>query len=271
MTSCIAAIQMTSHHNIQENLKQAATFIKQATDYGAHIVVLPEMFAIMGLDQMDKVNCKEKLGSGIIQDFLRNQAIENNIWIVGGTIPIEVPEAQEKVHAACLLYDNYGKVVARYDKIHLFDVAISSTQEHYFESKSTYPGRDVVVADTPFGKIGLAVCYDIRFPELFRAMHAKGVEIIALPSAFTFTTGIAHWDILVRARAIENQVYMVAAAQTGVHNNKRKTFGHSMIVDPWGNVNSSLQLEEGCIVSEINLEFLHKIRSEFPALAHRKI
>src|SRR6185312_6517980 len=171
--------------------------------------VLPEMFAIMGVDQVDKVKVRETFGHGVIQDFLSQQAAKHHIWLVGGTIPIAIPNSPEKVHATCLVFDEQGKVAARYDKIHLFDVNIQATREAYHESKTTSPGQEIVVVPTPFGRLGLAVCYDVRFPEFFRAMSREQVELVVLPSAFTYTTGAAHWETLVRARAIENQIYLI--------------------------------------------------------------
>lgn len=265
----VAAIQMTSDSDVKKNLENAGKLIAEAADKGAQLVVLPEMFAVMGIDQLDKVKIREPLGQGPIQDFLSQQAAKYNVWLVGGTIPIAAEKSLEKVNASCLLYDDQGKLVAHYDKIHLFDVSLSATRESYHESKTTMPGDKVVVVPTPFGKLGLAVCYDIRFPELFRTMHDHGVEIIILPAAFTHTTGSAHWDILVRARAIENQVYMIAAAQTGMHENGRRTFGHSMIVDPWGVVKATLDEELGVVMAEVDLAYLQKMRGEFPVLMHR--
>lgn len=271
MSYKMAAIQMTSGHHVAENLASAARLVQQAADQGAQLVVLPEMFAIMGLDQMDKVKYREVYGYGQIQDFLKEAAIKHRIWIVGGTTPIAIPGNENKVSAACLIFNDQGECAGRYDKIHLFDVSLCSKQEVYSESKTTEPGQQVVVIPTPFGRLGVAVCYDVRFPELFRVMHQYDVEIIALPSAFTFTTGLVHWDILVRARAIENQVYIIAAAQTGVHSNTRKTYGHSMVVDSWGRVLGSLDDEVGVVISEIDMAHLRAIREDFPALSHRKL
>lgn len=266
----VAAIQMTSGPDVQKNLNQAKELIAMAAGQGAKLIVLPEMFAVMGVDQMDKVKTRETFGDGPIQNFISEQAAKHRSWIIGGTLPIVVDDSNDKVNATCLLFNDEGKVVARYDKIHLFDVTMSATRESYHESKTTKAGNQIVVAQTPFGKIGLGVCYDIRFPELFRSMHDQGVEIVALPAAFTFTTGSAHWDILVRSRAVENQVYFIAAAQTGIHENGRKTFGHSMIVDPWGQVKASLPDTQGVVVSDIDLDYLKKIRGEFPVLSHRR-
>lgn len=267
----VAAIQMTSGHDVKANLLSAEGYIQQAVDKGAQLIVLPEMFALMGLDQMDKVKTREKFGAGQIQDFLSQQARKHHIWLVGGTIPIEVSEKHHKVHASCLVYDDEGKVVGRYDKIHMFDVKLRTTQETYQESGAIEAGENIVVIQSPFGKLGLAVCYDVRFPELFRIMHDQGVEVVILPAAFIFETGAVHWDILVRARAIENQVYMIAAGQTGFHTSGRKTYGHSMVVDPWGEVKSTLAAEPGVVIADIDIDYLKELRNTFPVLMHRRV
>jgi predicted amidohydrolase len=271
MRNRIACVQMTSTHDVQENLDVAKKLLEEAVTAEARMVVLPEMFAIMGMDQIDKVKHRETEGQGPIQDFLRTEALRHGIWLVGGTIPIATRHDTGKARAATLVIDDQGKVVARYDKVHLFDVQLRSSQEAYAESETTEPGDKVVVVPTPFGRLGLAVCYDVRFPELFRRMHAEDVEIIALPTAFTFTTGAAHWDVLVKARAIENLAYVVAACQTGTHPNGRKTYGHSMIVNPWGDTKASLPQGVGVIVADINLDYVHQVRQDFPVLAHRKL
>jgi nitrilase len=262
---------MTSTQDIAENLAMAATLIEEAVAAEARLVILPEMFAIMGMDQAEKAKHHETPGHGPIQDFLHEQAVRHDIWLVGGTLPLATEHHTEKVRAACLVLDNKGNTVARYDKVHLFDVHLRSSQEAYQESKTIEPGDKVVVVPTPFGRLGLAVCYDVRFPELFRRMHAQDVEIIALPTAFTFTTGAAHWDVLVRARAIENLVYVAAACQTGTHPNGRKTYGHSMIVNPWGDTKASLAAGMGVIVADVNLDYVRQVRQDFPVLAHRKL
>ncbi len=267
----IACIQMTSTQDVTENLNMAKDFLARAAAEGANMAVLPEMFAIMEMQQGDKLKCSEVMGHGPIQDFLQNQASQHKMWIVGGTIPIAIPADKNRVRAACLVFNDKGEQVARYDKVHLFDAHLRASQENYAESKSIEPGDKVVVVQTPFGRLGLAVCYDLRFPELFRRMHAQDVEIIAVPTAFTYTTGAAHWDVLVKARAIENLAYVVAACQTGIHPNGRKTFGHSMIVNPWGDVKASLAQDTGVIVAEIHLDYLHQLRQDFPVLLHRKL
>ena len=268
--SRVAAIQMASGPNVNANLLEAARLIKKAVEAGAKLVVLPENFAIMGMNEADKVDIREEDGKGPIQEFLAEQAARHGIWLVGGTIPLAASDANH-VYAACLLFDDKGKRIARYDKIHLFDVQITESDERYNESATIEPGNDIVVVDTPFGKLGLAVCYDLRFPGLFRRMIDEGVEIFAMPSAFTAITGRAHWDVLVRARAIENTCFMIASAQGGYHANGRETYGHSMIVDPWGLVLDNLSRGSGFVVADIDLGRLRDLRRTFPVLEHRKI
>jgi predicted amidohydrolase len=268
--SKIAAIQMASGPNVRANLESAKRLIEQAIESGAELVVLPENFAIMGLSESDKVGVSEADGEGPIQDFLARQASTNGIWLVGGTVPIRSPDPS-KVYAASLLYNDRGERVARYDKIHLFDVHLMDSNESYNESETTLKGNDVVVVDTPFGRLGLAVCYDLRFPELFRSMLDQGVEIICLPSAFTALTGSAHWESLIRARAIENLSYVIAAAQGGYHVNGRETHGHSMIVDPWGNILNQLKSGSGVVIAELDQERLARIRRSFPVIEHRQL
>lgn len=268
--SRVAAIQMASGPNVSANLIEAGRLISRAVDAGAELVTLPENFAIMGMSEQDKVAIREAPGAGPIQEFLAEQADKHRVWLIGGTVPLEA-SAPGKVRAACLVFDSRGERVARYDKAHLFDVRIEESNEHYQESQTIEPGDDVVVLDTPFGRLGLAVCYDLRFPELFRRMHQDQVELIALPSAFTAMTGRAHWEPLVRARAIENLSYVIAAAQGGYHVNGRETYGHSMIVDPWGVILDQLPQGSGVVIAEIDRERIANIRRNFPALNHRRI
>ena len=225
----IAAIQMASGPQVAANLSEAKRLIESAVKLGAKLVVLPEYFAIMGLKDTDKVAVREQDGSGPIQDFLSTTAKKNKIWIIGGTVPL-VSQFPNKVRNSCLVYDDKGKQVARYDKIHLFGLDLGN--EHYHEENTIEAGDAVKVVETPFGKIGLSVCYDLRFPELYRAMGE--VNIIVVPAAFTDTTGKAHWETLIRARAIENLSYVIAPAQGGYHVSGRETHGNTMIVDPWG-------------------------------------
>jgi deaminated glutathione amidase len=218
------------------------------------------------MNEMDKVAVREEPGSGTIQNFMREVARKNRIWLIGGSIPLAAG-TPDKVLNTCLVFDDNGEQVARYDKIHLFNLDLGN--EHYHEARTIEPGNKVVVVDTPFGRIGLAVCYDLRFPELFRAM--KNVDIIVLPSAFTETTGKVHWEVLVRARAIENLAYVIAAAQGGYHINGRETYGHSMIVDPWGRVLDEISRGSGVVMAEINLAYQASLRASLPALSHRTL
>ncbi|MFI4954981.1 MAG: carbon-nitrogen hydrolase family protein [Gammaproteobacteria bacterium] len=260
----IAAIQLNSTDKVTENLEQSAQLIRQAATQGAQLVVLPEMFAIMGHTPEDKLQVKEPLGSGPIQDFLATQAREHKIWLIGGTIPIAAPNSN-KVYAANLLINDQGQCVAQYNKIHLFDVILSQTLA-YKESTTTLPGSELVVADTPFGKLGLSVCYDVRFPEQYRTLGAQGAQILVVPSAFTFPTGQAHWEVLLRARAIENFCYVIAANQVGVQADNRRSFGHSMIIDPWGKVLANAgEQEPMVIVAEIDLNYVKECRARIPS------
>jgi len=269
VVSKVAAIQMASGPNVKANLAEAEKLIKIAVQQEAELVVLPENFAIMGIDETDKVKIAEDAGSGLLQDYLKEQARKHNIWLVGGTIPIRSSE-EGKVFAACMLFNPQGERVGRYDKIHLFDVTIEASDESYTESETITPGDKIVVVDTPFGRLGLAVCYDLRFPELFRAMIDLDMEICALPSAFTSLTGRVHWESLLRSRAIENLSYMIAADQGGYHVGGRETHGDSMIVDPWGQVLNRLPHGTGVVVADIDVAKLEHTRKMFPALNHKR-
>jgi nitrilase len=260
----VAAVQMASGPNVAGNLSEARRLIEKAAEQGARLVVLPEYFPIMGLTETDKVAVRELPGNGVIQTFLSETARKNKIWLVGGSIPL-VANSPNKVLNTCLLFDDRGEQVARYDKIHLFNLVLGN--EQYNEARTIESGNQVVVVESPFGRIGLAICYDLRFPELFRAM--KDVDIIVLPAAFTETTGKMHWEVLVRARAIENLAYVVAAAQGGYHVSGRETHGHSMIVDPWGRVLDQLARGSGVVVAEVNPSYQASLRTSLPALSHR--
>lgn len=266
----MAAVQMASGPNLNSNLIEAGRLIAMAAGAGAQLVVLPENFAIMGMSETDKVDVREVEGEGRIQDFLSEQARKHELWLVGGTIPL-VASTADKIRSACLLFDDQGQQVVRYDKIHLFDVCLPDSDENYVESETIENGEHVIVTDTPFGKLGLGVCYDLRFPGIFRRMLDKGVEIIALPSAFTAITGKAHWEVLVRARAIENLCYVIAAAQGGYHVNGRETYGDSMIVNPWGTVMDRLPSGSGFVIAETDAAYQKSVRRNFPVLEHRKI
>ena len=268
--SKVAAIQMCSSDHVAENLQTAATLIEQAAKEKAALAVLPENFAIISKVPTATLKIKEQFGDGPIQDFLATTAKKNRIWIVGGTIPI-AGQNENRATAACLVYNDKGEFVARYNKIHLFDVCVEKGVEEYSESNSIEYGKDITVVDTPLGKLGLAICYDLRFPELFRVLFNKGAEIFAVPAAFTEKTGAAHWELLTRTRAVENQCYLIAAAQGGTHSSGRKTFGHSFIVDPWGKIIASLPTGIGIITAEIDFNYLKTIRKNFPIREHQKI
>lgn len=262
---------MASSPHVSANLMEARRLIQEAVDEsGANLVVLPENFAFMGQEDRDLLDLREDEGRGPLQDFLVEMAARHRIWLVGGTLPLTATNP-ERVRATCLVYNDRGERVARYDKIHLFDVNLLETGERYEESATIEPGNTSVVLDTPFGRLGLAVCYDLRFPELFREMLDAGMEIMALPASFTAITGKAHWEVLVRARAIENLCYVVAAAQGGYHRNGRKTHGHSMVVDPWGTVLAQVPRGAGHVCCPLDVEFLSSVRRNFPAIDHRRL
>jgi len=268
--SKVSAIQMSSGPNIQANLDEAAKLIEQAASQGAELLVLPENFSQMATTDKERVSSAEVVGEGAVQSFLSIQASKNKCWIVGGTIPIQSEEAG-KAYSSSLVFNDKGEQVARYDKIHMFDVLIEENNETYNESATTTAGEEIVVIDTPFGRLGLSVCYDLRFPELYRTMIDEGMEICALPAAFTAFTGQSHWEPLIRARAIENQCYMVAAAQGGYHVNNRQTFGHSMIVNPWGNILGSVGTGPGVVITEMERKVLESTRKNFQVLSHRRL
>ena len=270
-TSVAAVIQMTTSPDVEANLAAARGLLERAHAQGAGLAALPENFAIMGRKEADKVAVAEIAGEGPIQAFLGHTARELGMWIVGGTIPLRDEAEQGRVAAASLVFDERGRNVARYDKIHLFDVDIPGREERYRESATVVPGVQPMVTTTPLGRLGMAVCYDVRFPELFRVLQAQGAEVFSLPSAFTAPTGRAHWELLVRARAVENLCYVLAPAQSGTHENGRETYGDSMIVDPWGHVVARVaEAGPGLAVAEIDRTLQHELRGRFPALAHRK-
>jgi predicted amidohydrolase len=262
----VAAVQMASGPHVAANLQEAQRLIELAAATGARIVALPEYFAIMGMKDTDKVAARERDGTGPIQDFLAEQSKRHKIWIVGGSVPLESSQP-DKVRNSCLVYNQAGERVARYDKMHLFGFEMG--QERYSEERTIEPGTSVCVVDSPYGKLGISVCYDLRFPELYRAMGE--VDLIFVPSAFTETTGKAHWDTLIRARAIENLAYVVAPAQGGYHVNGRETHGHTMIVDPWGVVLDRLPRGSGVVVAGVNPTYQSKIRRSLPALTHKTV
>ena len=266
----VAALQLASGSNVSANLLETERLAEVAAKQGAELIVLPENFAFMGRSCGDANALREAPGDGPLQSFLSQLASRLGAWVVGGTIPLEADHAA-KWRAACTVYDDRGKQVARYDKQHLFDVNLIESDEQFVESESIEPGDRVLVIDSPIGRLGIAVCYDLRFPELFRAMVDRRVEVIALPAAFTAITGRAHWETLVRARAIENLSYVIASAQGGFHVASRETYGHSMIVDPWGTKLALRERGNGCVVAEIDSEFQHTTRRNFPCLDHRRL
>lgn len=265
-----AAIQMASGTNVSANLLTTEKLLEESARQGAVLAVLPESFAFLGATCSEAIPLREREGDGPLQQFLSRIAARLGIWIVGGTIPLEGDDAS-KWRAASLVFNSEGKEVARYDKQHLFDVTLPGSNERFNESDSIEPGNQVVVVDTPIGKLGLSVCYDLRFPELYRVMMDKGAEVISLPAAFTAVTGRAHWDTLVRARAIENLSYVIAAAQGGFHIKGRETYGHSMVVDPWGSVLDQRERGNGFAIGSINHEFQQNTRRNFPCLEHRHL
>lgn len=262
----IAGIQMASGPQVSANLSEAERLIKIAAEQGAKLVALPEYFAIMGLKDTDKIKAREEEGDGPIQRFLSKMAKKHKIWLIGGSIPLKSSVAN-KVRNACLVFDPNGKLAARYDKIHLFNLDLGN--EHYHEDDTIEAGDGIVVLETPLGTIGLSICYDLRFPELYRAMGS--VDLIVVPSAFTDTTGKAHWETLVRARAIENLCYVLAPAQGGYHLSGRETHGNSMIVDPWGVVLDRLPRGSGVVIAGINPAYQASLRKSLPALQHRTL
>lgn len=261
----VALVQMVSLSDVALNLKHVENLLIQAREAGAQLAVLPENFALMGIRETDKIQIAELEGHGPIQDKISQLAKRLGLWVVAGTIPLKGQGS--RVRASSLVYDEKGVQVARYDKIHLFDVRISEKEAHE-ESATIEPGAEVVVVDTPVGRLGLSVCYDLRFPELYQKLVSKGAQLFTVPSAFTATTGLAHWDVLLRARAIENLCYVLAPNQAGQHENLRHTYGHSMIVDPWGKVLSQLALGEGVVIADIDLQRQAQLREHFPCLDH---
>ena len=263
---CVAAIQMVAGTSIPSNLEEASRLIEMAASRGAKLAALPEYFFLMGMNESDKVAASEEDGSGPIQEFLSATAKRLGIWLIGGSVPL-TSSRPDKVRNSCLVYDDTGNRMARYDKIHLFGLELGS--EHYSEEKTIEAGNKVVSFESPFGRIGLSICYDLRFPELYRSMGR--VDIILAPAAFTAITGKAHWETLIRARAIENLAYVIAPAQGGHHVNGRETHGDSMIVDPWGVVLDRLPHGAGIVIANINPEYQSSLRKSLPALNHRTL
>lgn len=259
-----AAVQMVSAPSVEANLAAADKLIAEAAERGARLVALPEWFCFIGAAERDKLAIRERDGDGPIQAFLARAAAHFKVWLVGGTLPIE-SAASDKVRNACLVFDDAGRRVARYDKIHLFD--FTGANEKYRESNTIEPGDAPTAIDTPFGRAALSVCYDVRFPELYRKLAP--MDLITVPSAFTTATGAAHWEILLRARAVENLAWVIAPAQGGRHPTGRVTHGHTMIVDPWGKIVAAVAHGPGVAVAEIDPSYQHSVREKLPALSHR--
>ena len=257
---------MISSPSVEDNLATARRLVAQAAAGGAQLVVLPEYWAIMGKQETDKLAHAEQPGSGPIQDGMAQMARQHGIWLIGGTLPL-ISGEEGKVLNTTLVYDPQGEPAGRYDKIHLF--GFTRGAESYNESRTIVPGAQVRSIETPFGRVGLSICYDLRFPELYRAMG--DCALIVVPAAFTHTTGSAHWEVLLRARAIENQCYVLASAQGGLHPNGRRTWGHSMLIDPWGEVKAVLAEGEGVVTGDIEPDRLAQVRENLPALKHRKL
>ncbi|WED43869.1 carbon-nitrogen hydrolase family protein [Legionella cardiaca] len=261
----IAAIQMISSGSITNNLNQVKQFFIKAKEEEIDLLVLPENFAFMGKHETDKLSKAEKYGSGEIQDHISRWAKEYGLWVIAGTLPLK--GLQERARSSCLVFDDKGLCAARYDKIHLFDVRVSEQEAHQ-ESSTIERGDEIVVVDTPVGRVGLSVCYDLRFPELYRQLVLRGAELFSVPSAFTAVTGAAHWEVLLRARAIENLCYVIAPNQGGLHENGRHTYGHSMIVEPWGKIVRQQEEGIGMITAEVDLQQLEQLRRQFPCNDH---
>ncbi|MFM7254853.1 MAG: carbon-nitrogen hydrolase family protein [Betaproteobacteria bacterium] len=262
----VAAVQMVSSEVVDHNLVRAGALIAEAASAGAQLVSLPEYFCLLGRRDTDKVERRESAGSGPIQDFLAEAARSHRVWVAGGTLPLRTSD-RRKVRNTQFLFDPQGRAVARYDKIHLF--GFQKDAERFNEADTIEAGDTPSVADAQSWRVGLSVCYDLRFPELYRALAPA--DLLLVPSAFTYTTGAAHWELLLRARAVENQCYVVAAAQGGRHSNGRRTFGHSMVVDPWGEVLACRAEGEGIVLASIRRERIRQVRTMLPALAHRRL
>ncbi len=265
----VAVIQMVSGGDWQANLREAAGLIADAAAQGAQLLLLPENFAVFNSSQLLQRGAEEQSADGPIRRFLSEQARTHGIWLVGGSLPV-LTAAGDRVRAACFVIDDQGVERARYDKLHLFDVDVADTQAAYRESDEIEPGQQVVLVDTPVGRLGLSICYDLRFPLLYQALMDQGAELISVPAAFTRVTGEAHWQLLLQARAVETQCYVLAAGQGGRHNERRETYGHSMVVDPWGQVLAQRAQGAGVVCADVDLEYLRTVRKKMPIRQHRR-
>lgn len=277
MKRAVAVVQMSSTSDMDSNLKCAERLISEAAHKGASLVLLPENFAALGADNHYSIGLREALNSEAhtLRKWLANIARKYQVWLVAGSIPMASrPDdtlLESHVRAACLVLNDLGEEVARYDKIHLFDVDVADAYGSYRESDTVEPGNQVVLVDTPCGRLGLAICYDLRFAELFHQLRAQGAEIISVPSAFTAVTGEAHWQVLLRARAIETQCYVLAANQCGQHSETRHSYGHSMIIDPWGEVVASVTDKPAVACIDIDLERVAQVRQRMPVAQHHRL
>ena len=264
----VAAVQMVSTPDLDRNLQAAAIGIAEAAAAGATLVALPEYFCLLGRNDGDKLAIAESDGDGPIQSFLADTAAQHGLWLVGGTLPMRSAQAGQVLNSSCA-YGPDGRRVARYDKIHLF--AFDNGRERYDEGRTLLAGSEPVAFDAGGVRVGMSVCYDLRFPELYRALMHPPCDLILVPSVFTHTTGQAHWELLLRARAIENQCYVLAPAQGGLHENGRRTWGHSMLVDPWGKVVDCRPEGAGVVIGEVDSQRLTDVRQQLPALSHRRL
>ncbi|WP_431688260.1 carbon-nitrogen hydrolase family protein [Hahella sp. NBU794] len=271
----LAIVQLVSTSDIEQNLARVEHWVAEAAGGGAQLVLLPENFALFESKRSLDIGAAEAESEGPIRGFIAGLAKRFGVWIIAGSLPCaQRPDGAPidgRVRSACWVFDDSGATVARYDKIHLFDVDVKDAYGAYRESAIFEPGEKVVVIDTPWIRVGLSICYDLRFPELYRAMAEQGAELVTVPSAFTYVTGEAHWETLLRARAIENQVFIAAANQGGIHSESRRTYGYSMVIDPWGKVMAGLEEGEGVILSTLNKAELQEVRARMPVLAHRRL
>ena len=262
----IAALQTVATPSVERNLDTARRLIAEAAQEGAQLVALPEYFCFMGQRDSDKLALAETPGDGPIQQMLADAARLHGVWVIGGTLPLRTGNP-DRVFNACCVYSPEGQMAARYDKIHLF--RYDNGRESFDEGRVLQAGATPVACDVGGLRLGLSICYDLRFPELYRRLMHPPCDLIAAPAAFTHTTGRAHWEVLLRARAIENQCYVIAPAQGGLHENGRRTFGHSLIVDPWGEVQALQEVGEGVVMAELDVERIATVRAQLPALTHR--